>query len=144
MPMMSLFFIYLVIILPHSWKTHKNFYIFSWLLRDLFSCSESGSDTYVRMYLLPDQTWKHRKRTPVKKKTVNPVFNEMYEPFFTSWKPTIFIVWNVLKIPKITLHLRFEFAVSPEEARNRKLDVAVKNNKMLHKRERKEIGMVSE
>ncbi|KAK9969249.1 hypothetical protein ABG768_027442 [Culter alburnus] len=81
--------------------------------KDLFSCSESGSDTYVRMYLLPDQTWKHRKRTPVKKKTVNPIFNEI-----------------------------FEFAVSPEEARNRKLDVAVKNNKMLHKRERKEIGMV--
>uniref|UniRef100_A0A673KIG5 Extended synaptotagmin-3-like n=1 Tax=Sinocyclocheilus rhinocerous TaxID=307959 RepID=A0A673KIG5_9TELE len=81
--------------------------------RDLFSCSERGSDTYVRMYLLPDQTWKHRKRTSVKKKTVNPVFNET-----------------------------FEFAVSMEEARTRKLDVAVKNNKMLHKRERKEIGMV--
>uniref|UniRef100_A0A672RDG5 Extended synaptotagmin-3-like n=1 Tax=Sinocyclocheilus grahami TaxID=75366 RepID=A0A672RDG5_SINGR len=81
--------------------------------KDLFSCSESGSDTYVRMYLLPDQTWKHRKRTPVKKKTVNPVFNET-----------------------------FEFAMSMEEARTRKLDVAVKNNKMLHKRERKEIGMV--
>lgn len=81
--------------------------------RDLFSSNESGSDTYVRMYLLPDQTWKHRKRTTVKKKTVNPVFEET-----------------------------FEFAVSPEEARNRKLDVAVKNNKMLHKRERKEIGMV--
>ncbi|XP_026127710.1 extended synaptotagmin-3-like [Carassius auratus] len=81
--------------------------------KDLVSCSESGSDTYVRMYLLPDQTWKHRKRTPVKKKTVDPVFNET-----------------------------FEFAVSMEEARTRKLDVAVKNNKMLHKRERKEIGMV--
>lgn len=81
--------------------------------KDLFSCSENGSDTYVRMYLLPDLTWKHRKRTPVKKKTVNPVFDE-----------------------------KFEFSVSPEEARTRKLDVAVKNNKMLHKRERKEIGMV--
>uniref|UniRef100_A0A8C2G383 Extended synaptotagmin-3-like n=1 Tax=Cyprinus carpio TaxID=7962 RepID=A0A8C2G383_CYPCA len=81
--------------------------------KDLFSCSESGSDTYVRMYLLPDQTWKHRKRTSVKKKTVNPVFNET-----------------------------FEFAVSMEEARTRKLDVAIKNNKMLYKRERKEIGMV--
>uniref|UniRef100_A0A8C1XEJ5 Extended synaptotagmin-like protein 3 n=1 Tax=Cyprinus carpio TaxID=7962 RepID=A0A8C1XEJ5_CYPCA len=81
--------------------------------KDLVSCSESGSDTYVRIYLLPDQTWKHRKRTPVKKKTVDPVFNET-----------------------------FEFAVSMEEARTRKLDVAVKNNKMLHKRERKEIGMV--
>ncbi|KAA0715803.1 Extended synaptotagmin-3 [Triplophysa tibetana] len=81
--------------------------------RDLFACSESGSDTYVRMYLLPDQTWKHRKRTKVKKKSVNPDFSEM-----------------------------FEFSVSLEEARSRKLDVAVKNNRMLHKRERKEIGMV--
>nr|XP_055072353.1 extended synaptotagmin-3 isoform X2 [Misgurnus anguillicaudatus] len=81
--------------------------------RDLFACSESGSDTYVRIYLLPDQTWKHRKRTKVKKKTVNPAFNEM-----------------------------FEFPVSLEEARSRKLDVAVKNNRMLRKRERKEIGMV--
>lgn len=81
--------------------------------RDLFACSENGSDTYVRMYLLPDQTWKHRKRTKVKKKSVNPVFNEM-----------------------------FEFSVSLEEARSRRLDVAVKNNRMLHKRERKEIGMV--
>ncbi|XP_056610122.1 extended synaptotagmin-3 [Triplophysa dalaica] len=80
---------------------------------DLFACSESGSDTYVRMYLLPDQTWKHRKRTKVKKKSVNPDFSEM-----------------------------FEFSVSLEEARSRKLDVAVKNNRMLHKRERKEIGMV--
>lgn len=48
-----------------------------------------------------------------------------------------------MKISNLTFDLRFEFAVSPEEARNRKLDVAVKNNKMLHKRERKEIGMVS-
>lgn len=52
-------------------------------------------------------------------------------------------VRNVSKISDITLYLRFEFAVSMEEARTRKLDVAVKNNKMLHKRERKEIGMVS-
>ncbi|XP_051566926.1 extended synaptotagmin-3-like [Myxocyprinus asiaticus] len=81
--------------------------------RELFSCSESGSDTYVRIYLLPDQTWKHRKCTKVKKKTVNPEFYEI-----------------------------FEFSVSMEEARTRKLDVAVKNNKMLHKRERKEIGTV--
>ncbi len=49
----------------------------------------------------------------------------------------------MLNVSNITLHPRFEFAVSMEEARKRKLDVAVKNNKMLHKRERKEIGMVS-
>ncbi|XP_030642425.1 extended synaptotagmin-3 [Chanos chanos] len=81
--------------------------------RNLFPCSENGSDVYVRMYLLPDQSWRHRMRTGVKRKTVNPVFNE-----------------------------KFEFSVSVEEAKTRKLDVSVKNNKMFHRRERREIGMV--
>ncbi|XP_054643984.1 extended synaptotagmin-3 [Dunckerocampus dactyliophorus] len=81
--------------------------------RDLFPCSENGTDSYVRLYLLPDQTWRHRKRTHVKKRTVNPIFDE-----------------------------KFEFNVSLEEAQTRTLDVAVKNNKMLHRRERKDIGMV--
>lgn len=44
--------------------------------RNLFPCSESGTDSYVRMYLLPDQTWRHRKKTHVKKNTVNPVYSE--------------------------------------------------------------------
>ncbi|KAK2839528.1 hypothetical protein Q5P01_013268 [Channa striata] len=81
--------------------------------RNLFPCSENGTDSYVRLYLLPDQTWRHRRRTHVKKKTVNPVFND-----------------------------KFEFSVSIEEAQSRKLDVSVKNNKMFHTRERKDIGMV--
>ncbi|KAK2906311.1 extended synaptotagmin-3 [Channa argus] len=82
--------------------------------RNLFPCSENGTDSYVRLYLLPDQTWRHRKRTHVKKKTVNPIFND-----------------------------KFEFSVSLEDAQSRKLDVAVKNNKMFHTRERKDIGMVT-
>uniref|UniRef100_A0A3Q2P2V1 Extended synaptotagmin-3 n=1 Tax=Fundulus heteroclitus TaxID=8078 RepID=A0A3Q2P2V1_FUNHE len=81
--------------------------------RDLFPCSEDGTDSYVRMYLLPDHSWRHRKKTHVKKKTLSPVFEE-----------------------------KFEFDVSLEEAKTRKLDVSVKNNKMFHKRERKDIGMV--
>ncbi|XP_061548739.1 extended synaptotagmin-3 [Phycodurus eques] len=81
--------------------------------RDIFPCSENGTDAYVRLYLLPDQTWRHRKRTHVKKRTVNPVFDE-----------------------------KFEFDVSLEEALTRTLDVAVKNNKMFHMRERKDIGTV--
>ncbi|XP_019724899.1 extended synaptotagmin-3 [Hippocampus comes] len=81
--------------------------------RDIFACSENGTDSYVRLYLLPDQTWRHRKRTHVKKRTVNPVFDE-----------------------------KFEFDVSLAEALTRTLDVAVKNNKMFHMRERKDIGMV--
>uniref|UniRef100_A0A6Q2Y9W5 C2 domain-containing protein n=1 Tax=Esox lucius TaxID=8010 RepID=A0A6Q2Y9W5_ESOLU len=81
--------------------------------RDLFACSKDGSDAYVRLYLLPDQSWKHRMRTQVKKKTVTPAFNE-----------------------------KFEFNVSLADAGTRKLDVAVKNNRMFHTRERNEIGMV--
>lgn len=81
--------------------------------RDLFPCSENGTDSYVRLYLLPDQTWIHRKRTHVKKRTLNPVFND-----------------------------KFEFDVSYEEAKTRKLDVAVKNHRMFHTRERKDIGTV--
>ncbi|XP_074550890.1 extended synaptotagmin-3 [Halichoeres trimaculatus] len=81
--------------------------------RNLFPCSENGTDSYVRLYLLPDQTWRHRKKTHVKKRTVNPAFNH-----------------------------KFEFDVSLDEARTRKLDVSVKNNKMFYTRERKDIGMV--
>uniref|UniRef100_A0A3Q1EN37 Extended synaptotagmin-like protein 3 n=1 Tax=Acanthochromis polyacanthus TaxID=80966 RepID=A0A3Q1EN37_9TELE len=81
--------------------------------RNLFPCSENGTDSYVRLYLLPDQTWRHRKKTHVKKRTVNPAF-----------------------------HDKFEFDVPLQEAHTRKLDVAVKNNRMFHTRERKDIGMV--
>lgn len=65
------------------------------------------------MYLLPDHTWRHRKKTHVRKRTVNPSFEE-----------------------------KFEFDVSLEEAKTRKLDVSVKNNRMFHSRQRKDIGMV--
>ncbi|CAL8372099.1 unnamed protein product [Arctogadus glacialis] len=81
--------------------------------RDLIPCNENGTDSYIRLYLLPDQSWRHRMRTQVKKRNINPTFNE-----------------------------KFEFNVSQEEALTRKLDIAVKNNRMFHSRERKEIGMV--
>ncbi|XP_037542236.1 extended synaptotagmin-3 [Nematolebias whitei] len=81
--------------------------------RNLFPCSENGTDSYVRLYLLPDHSWRHRKKTQVKRKTTDPVFND-----------------------------KFEFDVSLEEAQSRKLDVAVKNNKMFHTRQRTDIGMV--
>ncbi|XP_032368818.1 extended synaptotagmin-3 isoform X2 [Etheostoma spectabile] len=81
--------------------------------RNLFRFSENGTDSYVRLYFLPDQSWIHRKRTQVKKKTVNPLFNH-----------------------------KFEFDVTLQEAQTRKLDIAVKNGKMFHSRESKDIGMV--
>ena len=51
-------------------------------------------------------------------------------------------VRSFLFIVSIFFPHRFEFDVSLEEAKTRKLDVAVKNNKMFHTRERKDIGMV--
>ncbi|XP_027008331.1 extended synaptotagmin-3 [Tachysurus fulvidraco] len=81
--------------------------------KNLFPCNTYGSDTYVRIYLLPDQKWKNRMRSKVKRKTVDPVFDE-----------------------------KFDFSVTLEEAKSRMLDVSVKNNRMFHTRERKEIGMV--
>lgn len=98
----------IVIVSCCKWEAHPTFFFlivkiftdqrfkkaFIFLPRDLVSCSESGSDTYVRMYLLPDQTWKHRKRTPVKKKTVDPVFNETLEKFLAIWKPSINFGWK--------------------------------------------------
>ncbi|XP_043988455.1 extended synaptotagmin-3 isoform X1 [Gambusia affinis] len=81
--------------------------------RNLFPCSDSGTDSYVRIYLLPDVSWRHRKKTHVKKNTVRPIFEE-----------------------------KFEFDVPLEEAQIRQLDVSVKNNKMFRKRERTDIGML--
>lgn len=51
-------------------------------------------------------------------------------------------------LPSSDLHLcsptRFEFDVPLEEVPTRKLDVAVKNNKMFYTKERKDIGMVGD
>ncbi|XP_013767204.1 extended synaptotagmin-3-like [Pundamilia nyererei] len=81
--------------------------------RNLFPCSENGTDSYVRLYLLPVQSLKHRKRTGVKKRAINPIFKE-----------------------------KFQFDVTLREAQTRKLCVSVKSNKMLVSRERKGIGLV--
>uniref|UniRef100_A0A8C4JRD8 Extended synaptotagmin 2 n=1 Tax=Dromaius novaehollandiae TaxID=8790 RepID=A0A8C4JRD8_DRONO len=46
--------------------------------RNLIAFSEEGSDPYVRMYLLPDKRRSGRRKTHVSKKTLNPVFDQMY------------------------------------------------------------------
>ncbi|XP_067843394.1 extended synaptotagmin-3-like [Heptranchias perlo] len=81
--------------------------------RSLIPCSNDGSDPYVRLYLLPDKSWSGRRRTQVKKKTVDPQYDE-----------------------------KFEFSVSIEEVPKRKLDIAVKNNRSFGSHERKELGKV--
>ncbi|XP_075037510.1 extended synaptotagmin-3, partial [Mixophyes fleayi] len=47
--------------------------------RNLIQCSSHGADPYVRIYLLPDRRWSSRKKTTVKKKTLNPIYNEKFE-----------------------------------------------------------------
>ncbi|XP_052329565.1 uncharacterized protein LOC118399885 isoform X3 [Oncorhynchus keta] len=68
--------------------------------RDLESPSKEGLDTYVSLMLLPDKNKATKRKTSIKKRDLNPEYNE-----------------------------RFEFELSVEEARRRHLSVSVKNSK---------------
>ncbi|XP_054451808.1 extended synaptotagmin-3 [Pteronotus mesoamericanus] len=81
--------------------------------RNLTPCTSSGADPYVRVYLLPERRWASRKKTSVKRKTLEPLFDET-----------------------------FEFFVPMEEVQKRSLDVAVKNSRPLGSHRRKELGKV--
>ncbi|XP_074070967.1 extended synaptotagmin-3 isoform X2 [Macrotis lagotis] len=81
--------------------------------RNLRPCCSSGADPYVRVYLLPERRWTSRKKTSVKRKTVNPQYDE-----------------------------KFEFCVPMEEVKKRTLDVAVKNYRPFGSHKRKELGKV--
>ncbi|NWS74290.1 ESYT3 protein, partial [Crotophaga sulcirostris] len=81
--------------------------------RNLVPSSNRGVDPYVRIYLLPDRRWTSRKKTSVKKKTLNPQYDE-----------------------------KFEFFESLEDVKRRTLDIAVKNSRPFISQERKELGKV--
>uniref|UniRef100_A0A672TLN9 Extended synaptotagmin 3 n=1 Tax=Strigops habroptila TaxID=2489341 RepID=A0A672TLN9_STRHB len=81
--------------------------------RNLVPSSNRGVDPYVRIYLLPDRRWTSRKKTSVKKKTLNPQYDE-----------------------------KFEFFESLEDVKRRTLDVAVKNSRPFISQDRKELGKV--
>ncbi|XP_046494977.1 extended synaptotagmin-3 isoform X2 [Equus quagga] len=81
--------------------------------RNLTPCTISGADPYVRVYLLPERRWASRKKTSVKRRTLEPLFDET-----------------------------FEFFVPMEEVKKRSLDVAVKNSRPLGSHRRKELGKV--
>uniref|UniRef100_UPI003AB0AE4E extended synaptotagmin-2-like isoform X2 n=1 Tax=Centroberyx gerrardi TaxID=166262 RepID=UPI003AB0AE4E len=66
--------------------------------RNLIAFTDHGSDPYVRLYLLPDKRRSGRRKTHTHKKTLNPVYDQI-----------------------------FEFSVSIVELHRRTLDVAVKN-----------------
>lgn len=79
--------------------------------RKLPPCSKDGSDPYVSFILLPDKNRSTKRKTSVKKRDLNPVFNE-----------------------------RFDFNLSLEEATQRHLDLSVKNNGSFMSREKETIG----
>ncbi|XP_026068796.1 extended synaptotagmin-1 isoform X1 [Carassius auratus] len=66
--------------------------------RGLVTSSKDSLDTYVSLILLPDKSKATKRKTSVKKKSLNPEFNE-----------------------------RFEFDMSVEDAQRRELSVCVKN-----------------
>ncbi|XP_037624581.1 extended synaptotagmin-1 isoform X2 [Sebastes umbrosus] len=67
--------------------------------RGLLSQSKDGVDSYVSLMLLPDKSKATKRKTAVKKRDLNPEYNE-----------------------------RFEYDLSVEDARFRRLSVSVKNN----------------
>ncbi|GAA6106984.1 extended synaptotagmin-1 [Tachysurus ichikawai] len=79
--------------------------------RKLPSCSKEGSDPYVSFILHPDKNRNTKRKTSVKKRDVNPEFNE-----------------------------RFDFHLSLEEAVKRRLDLSVKNSGSFMSREKETIG----
>ncbi|XP_010879570.5 extended synaptotagmin-1 isoform X1 [Esox lucius] len=67
--------------------------------RDLPSSSKDGLDTYISLILLPDKSKAAKRKTSIKKKDLNPEYNE-----------------------------RFDFDLSLEDASHRHLSVSVKNS----------------
>ncbi|XP_017549782.1 extended synaptotagmin-1 [Pygocentrus nattereri] len=79
--------------------------------RNLPPCSKDGSDPYVSFLLQPDKNRSTKRKTSIKKRDLNPEFNE-----------------------------RFDFDLSLEEATQRRLDLSVKNSVSFMSRERELIG----
>uniref|UniRef100_A0A3B3RZ29 Extended synaptotagmin 1 n=1 Tax=Paramormyrops kingsleyae TaxID=1676925 RepID=A0A3B3RZ29_9TELE len=73
-----------------------------------------SSDPYVSFILLPDKNKVTKRKTGIKKKDANPEFNE-----------------------------RFDFNISMDEARQKQLDLTVKNSTSFMSREKEVIGKVS-
>ncbi|KAI1892259.1 hypothetical protein AGOR_G00131510 [Albula goreensis] len=81
--------------------------------RNLAACAKDGSDPYVSFILSPDKNRTTKRKTSIKKRDLNPEFNE-----------------------------RFDFDLSLEEAGHRRLDLSVKNSVSFMSRERELIGKV--
>ncbi|XP_053492193.1 extended synaptotagmin-1 [Ictalurus furcatus] len=79
--------------------------------RGLVTSSKEGVDTYISLILLPDKSKATKRKTAVKKKDLNPEFNE-----------------------------RFEFDMNVEDARQRVLSVCVKHSLSFMSRDKDIIG----
>uniref|UniRef100_A0A8C1Z855 Extended synaptotagmin-like protein 1a n=1 Tax=Cyprinus carpio TaxID=7962 RepID=A0A8C1Z855_CYPCA len=83
------------------------------LHRNLPSYSKDPPDTYISFILLPDKNRNTKRKTSVKKKSLKPEFNE-----------------------------RFDFDMSLEEAKQKQLEVSVKNSVSFMSREKELLGKV--
>ncbi|XP_062852804.1 extended synaptotagmin-1 [Trichomycterus rosablanca] len=81
--------------------------------RGLVTSSKEGLDTYVSLILLPDKNKATKKKTAVKKKDLNPEFNE-----------------------------RFEYDMSVEDVQQRLLSICVKHSSSFMSRDKDVIGQV--
>ncbi|XP_015764424.1 PREDICTED: extended synaptotagmin-2-A-like [Acropora digitifera] len=82
--------------------------------RNLLACDSDGlSDPYVRAYLLPDKSRSGRRRTDVKKNTLEPVFEETFDWF-----------------------------VPEDKLKERTLDITVKNNVSFFSKSKTSMGQV--
>ncbi|XP_074624645.1 extended synaptotagmin-2-like isoform X1 [Acropora palmata] len=82
--------------------------------RNLLACDSDGlSDPYVRAYLLPDKSRSGRRRTDVKKNTLEPVFEETFDWF-----------------------------VPEDQLKERTLDITVKNNVSFFSKSKTSMGQV--
>lgn len=81
--------------------------------RNLCTSAKEPPDPYLSFVLLPDKSRSTKKKTSVKKRTHNPEFNE-----------------------------KFEWEMSLEEARKRKLEISVKNSVSFMSREKELLGKV--
>uniref|UniRef100_H3CRC4 Extended synaptotagmin 2 n=1 Tax=Tetraodon nigroviridis TaxID=99883 RepID=H3CRC4_TETNG len=81
--------------------------------RNLIAFTDHGSDPYVRLYLLPDKRRSGRRKTHMRKRSLNPLYDET-----------------------------FEFTVSLVELHRRTLDVAVKNGGSLLSKHKGLLGKV--
>uniref|UniRef100_A0A452IKT5 Extended synaptotagmin-1 n=1 Tax=Gopherus agassizii TaxID=38772 RepID=A0A452IKT5_9SAUR len=80
---------------------------------DLRASSKDIPDPYVSLILLPDKNRVTKRKTTVRKRTLNPEFNE-----------------------------RFEWELPPEEATRRRLEACVKNSVSFMSREKEPLGKV--